>query len=134
MGFTGFLLRLGFAVFLVFGTFNPTGSSYFHWVQEGFETDLPLKVLAGVVLIIGYVVCVRATFRSIGIVGMVLVASLLAAVGWVLYDYGYLAVEDLGLMQWLILAGAALILGIGLSWSHVRRMISGQADMDDVGT
>ena len=26
----------------------------------------------------------------------------------------------------------SLVLGVGLSWSHIRRAISGQADMDDV--
>lgn len=133
MSLMGFLLRLIFAAVLVFGTLNPTGTSYYHWIAGGFEADLPLKVLAGVLLLIGYVICVRATFRSIGIVGMGLIIALLGAIGWVLYDYGLLNVENPGLIQWLILLGVALILAIGLSWSHLRRMISGQADMDDVG-
>ena len=113
-------------------TYNPSGASYFHWVREGFETNLPLKALAGIVLLIGFIICVRATFRSIGIIGIGLIAALLAALGWVAYDYGYLTLENVGLMHWLILIGAGLILGVGLCWSHVRRMISGQADMDDV--
>ena len=33
---------------------------------------------------------------------------------------------------WLGLIALSLVLGIGLSWSHVRRRLSGQADMDDV--
>ena len=132
MGLVGFLIRLVLAMLLVLATFNPTGTSLFHWIKDGFETDLPLKVLACVVLLIGYVICLRATFRAIGIFGVALVAALLGAIGWVLYDYGYLDVEDPGLMQWLVLFGMGLILGIGLSWSHVRRAISGQADMDDV--
>ena len=132
MSIVGFLIRLVLAMLLVLATYNPTGTSLYHWVREGFETDLPLKALACVILFIGYVICVRATFRSIGIFGVLLVAALLGAIGWVLYDYGYLDVEDPGLMQWLILLGMGLILGIGLCWSHVRRAISGQADMDDV--
>ena len=28
---------------------------------------------------------------------------------------------------------AFLILGVGLSWSHVRRRVSGQSDKDDLG-
>ena len=132
MGFAGFLIRLIFAMVLVLATYNPTGTSYVHWVSSGFETDLPLKALAGVLLLIGYVICIRATFRSIGIFGVLLVAALLAAIGWVLYDYGLLNVDDPGLMQWLGLLAAGLILAIGLSWSHIRRMISGQSDMDDV--
>jgi hypothetical protein len=33
---------------------------------------------------------------------------------------------------WLALFALSFVLGIGLSWSHVRRALSGQADMDDV--
>ena len=132
MGLIGFLIRMGLGVALVLATYNPSGTSWVHWIIEGFETDLPLKVLAGVVLLIGYVIVLRASFRSIGIVGKVLAAALLAALAWVAYDYGYLNVEDQSLIEWLVLIAMGLILGLGLSWSHVRRMISGQADMDDV--
>ncbi|MEM7056761.1 MAG: DUF6524 family protein [Pseudomonadota bacterium] len=132
MGFIGFLLRMCFGVGLVLATYNPTGTSWVQWVADGFETDLPLKVLAGVVLLIGYVIVLRASFRSIGVIGKLLAAALLAALAWVAYDYGYLNVEDEGLIEWLVLVAMGLILGLGLSWSHIRRMISGQADMDDV--
>ena len=132
MGFPGFLLRLLGAVALVLATYNPSGMSYFHWVQSGFEADTAVKALAGVVLVILYVICLRATLRSIGLVGAGLVVALLAAIGWVLVDYGYLDVQDPGLMQWLILIAAGFVLGVGLSWSHVRRALTGQRDMDDV--
>ncbi len=132
MGLLGFLLRLVAAIALVLATYNPSGTSYFHWVQAGFETDTAVKALAGVVLVILYIICLRATLRSIGFLGAGLVAALLAAIGWVAVDYGYLNVEDPGLMQWLILIGAGVVLGIGLSWSHVRRALTGQRDMDDV--
>ena len=132
MGLIGFLIRMGFGVVLVLATYNPTGPSWIHWVAEGFETDLPLKVLSGIVLLIGYIVVLRASFRSIGIVGKVLAGALFAALAWVAYDYGYLNVEDTSLIEWLVLIAMGLILGLGLSWSHIRRMISGQFDTDDV--
>ena len=132
MGLSGFLTRLILAIALVMATFNPTGFSYFHWVRGGFTEDLPLKALAGVLLVIGYVIYVRATARSIGFVGAGLIAALFSASGWVLIDYGILDVQNPGVLQWLILVAAGVILGVGLSWSHVRRALSGQADVDDV--
>jgi len=132
MGLIGFVLRMAFGIFLVLATYNPSGTSWVHWIAEGFETDLPLKVLAGVALLIGYVIVLRASFRSLGVIGKVLAAALFAALAWVAYDYGYLNVEDQSLIEWLVLIAMGLILGLGLSWSHIRRMISGQADMDDV--
>ena len=128
----GFLLRLTFTIALVLLTYNPTGWSYFHWVRDGFETDLPLKALAGMMLLIGYIICIRATSRSIGIIGVGLIVALLAAIGWVANDFGILSLEDASLIQWLVLIACGLILGIGLSWSHVRRALAGQADVDDV--
>lgn len=33
---------------------------------------------------------------------------------------------------WAALVGLSFMLGIGLSWSHIRRAITGQSDMDDL--
>ena len=63
---------------------------------------------------------------------MGLVLAIVAALLWVLYDYGVLTLDDQTLNVWLGLLALSTVLGIGLSWSHVRRKLSGQADMDDV--
>lgn len=132
MRWSGFALRIAFAIVLVLLIFNPTGTSYFHWVYTGgWEHNLPLKVLAGVALLIAVLICGRATYRSIKIVGVVLVVALLAAICWVAYDFGMLDVQDPGVMQWVVLLVIGLVLGIGLSWSIVRRRLSGQLDVDD---
>ena len=134
MRWTGFAMRIGFAILLVLLIFNPSGYSYYHWVsgEGGWDTNVPLKVLAGVALLIAILVCARATYRSIKIVGVFLVAALLAAIVWVAYDFGLLDVKDPGVLQWVILLAMGFILGVGLSWSIVRRMLSGQLDVDDV--
>jgi len=63
---------------------------------------------------------------------MLLVLALVGALLWVLYDFGVLSLDNTGLNVWLGLLALSLVLGVGLSWSHVRRALSGQADMDDV--
>ena len=63
---------------------------------------------------------------------MALVLALVAALLWVLYDYGWLFLENQAANLWLGIVALSLVLGIGLSWSHIRRAISVQADMDDV--
>jgi hypothetical protein len=96
------------------------------------ERPLSLMVLAGLLLLIGYIIYLRATLRSIGGFGMLLVLALVGALLWVLYDFGVLSLDNTGLNVWLGLSALSLVLGVGLSWSHVRRALSGQADMDDV--
>jgi hypothetical protein len=51
---------------------------------------------------------------------------------WVLFDLGVLRLENPSFNVWLGLGALSLVLGIGLSWSHVRRALSGQSDVDDV--
>ncbi|MEM7239272.1 MAG: DUF6524 family protein, partial [Pseudomonadota bacterium] len=100
----------------------------------GFATDLPLKVLSGVVLGILYIIFLRATLRSIGMVGISLILGLIAALVWVLVYYGLidLTLGDQHPLIWIALLAFGIALGIGLSWSLVRRRLSGQADVDDV--
>ena len=129
---TGFIWRLAAAFTLLVATFNPTEWNYVTWVQDNFTEQMPLAVLLGLLLFVGYIVYLRATLRSIGAFGMFMVLAIVAATVWVFYDYGLLRLNDTAQVVWLALAALALVLGIGLSWSHVRRRLSGQADMDDV--
>ena len=128
----GFLLRWLLAFVLLAATFNPTQWNYARWVSQNWADQMPLAVLVGLVLLVGYIIYLRATLRSIGAFGMLLVAALAAALLWVAYDYGLLSLEDPKFNAWLGLVVLSLVLGIGLNWSIVRRKLSGQADVDDV--
>ena len=128
----GFVLRWAMAFGLLSATFNPTEWNYVTWAQTRFGDQMPLTVLLGLLLLVGYIIYLRATLRSIGGFGMGLVMAIVAALLWVLYDYGILRLDNPSVNVWLGLLALSLVLGIGLSWSHVRRKLSGQADMDDV--
>ncbi len=127
----GFLIRWIFAFVLIAATFNPTDWNFTRWAQENFDSNIPLTVLFGLLLFIGYVIYLRATLRSIGGFGMFLVFAVFAALIWVLYDIGVLSLNNSNLNVWMGILALSLILGIGLSWSFVRRAISGQFDVDD---
>ena len=129
---SGFLLRWLFAFILLAATFNPTDYSYVRWVQANGAESLSIAVLCGLLLIIGYIIYVRATMRSIGVIGMALVLGVVGAGLWVAFDLGWMSFDNPTANTWIALVALSLVLGIGLSWSHVRRRLSGQADMDDV--
>ena len=67
------VMRVVFSLAIVFLTFNPTGHSYFHWLQQNLTPIQPVVVIAGI-----------------------------------------------------------LLLGIGMSWAHIRARISGQSSVDRV--
>lgn len=129
---TGIVLRWVFAFVLLAATYNPTEWNYVRWAMGGYPDNLPMAVLLGLILLVGYIIYLRATLRSIGALGMLLVAALVGALLWVLIDWGWLTLDNPRLNLWLGIIALSAVLGIGLSWSLVRRRLSGQVDMDDV--
>jgi hypothetical protein len=129
--FMSFVWRWLAALALIFATFNPAGFSFFHWITPLDGGQLPFKVVAGVALAVGYIVFFRATWRSIGPIGLTLVLAFFAAVIWALVDQGLLDPGNATIMAYVILVIFATVLAIGMSWSHVRRQLSGQADVMD---
>ena len=95
---------------------------------------LSVTVLVGLILAIGYIIFLRATLRSIGMFGMLLVLAVAGTLLWVLFDQGFINLTNPTINTWLGIIMMSLVLAIGLSWSIVRRKISGQVDVDDVDT
>jgi len=126
----GFLLRLLAAALLVFATYNPAGWSFLHWVRKSGGGPLPLKVLAGIALVAGWVFCVRATLRSLGHVGTALAAGFFGVLIWLFVDLRGTDVEG-STLAWIVLACLAATLAVGLSFSLVRRRVTGQIDDTD---
>lgn len=127
-----FLLRWLFAFLLLAATYNPTQLNFVRWAVANWENQLPLTVLFGLILLVGYIIYLRATLRSIGAFGMLLVLALVGAILWVLWDFGLLDLSNPKLATWIGLFALSIVLGVGLSWSIIRRRLSGQVDMDDV--
>lgn len=128
----GFLLRWLGAFALLAATFNPTEYNYVQWLRSYGHMNLSIAVLVGLVLLIGYIIYLRASLRSIGGLGMVLVAAVVGALIWVAADLELINLDNPTFNLWLGLIMLSFVLAIGLSWSIVRRSLSGQADVDDL--
>jgi len=128
----GFFIRFIFALLLVFLTYNPSGYSYVGWLKNSYSDFTPLLGIAGISLIIGWVIYLRATMRSLGVVGLILAIAFFAMILWLLIDWGLLGSAKGTILNWVIPFLISAILAVGISWSHIRRKISGQVDADDV--
>ncbi len=124
--------RVAAAMALVFLTYNPTGMSYFHWALADFSTFSALKGLAGALLLAAWVFYLRAAISSLGFLGVIILLLILGAVVWLLVEQKILDPKEPGVLSWVALAVAGLVLGIGMSWSLVRRRITGQVDVDAI--
>lgn len=126
-----FFARWLFAIVLVLGTYNPTDYSYVSWVIGETSKFGPIMALIGVILLIAWIVFLRATLLSLGWLGILLGGALFACVVWLFVDIKLLSLEETGAITWIVLLVLSLILAAGMSWSHIRRRLTGQFDVDD---
>jgi hypothetical protein len=134
--FGGIALRALAALALVFATYNPEGKSFYHWAVSPLINGEPMagpasvKFLAGLALAAGWVVFLTATRRSIGIGGSVLVLAISGGLVWLLLDFGLVSAGSARGITYIVMICTALLLAVGMSWSHLSRKLSGQVDMD----
>ena len=133
--FMGFLWRFVASLILVLLSYNPTPYSYWDWVVSAMNNDPmtlgPAHFVAGVLLLIGWVILLAATQRSLGALGLILGVMLLGGLVWMLVYYDLLSLGSFDTVAWVILVCSSLLLAVGLSWSHVWRRLTGQFEVDD---
>ena len=72
ISFEGIGTRFIFAFALVCLTWNPSRYNYVEWALAQWHEHLaPLVVFVGLVLLIAWIVFVRATARSLGVLGII---------------------------------------------------------------
>lgn len=127
----GFIVRIVFAVLLVFCIYNPSGYSYYDWLvsDQGHWTT---KLFGASILAFLLFIHVQATWRSMKLIGILLVLSVVASAGWVLWDFGLLDLGDPTVRSLCVLGAVAIVLGAGQSWSLVRYRLSGQVDSQNL--
>ncbi|MEZ5501187.1 MAG: DUF6524 family protein [Halioglobus sp.] len=126
-----FFARWLFAILLVFGTYNPSDYSYVSWVIGKSSQFGPIMALIGVALLIAWIVFLRATMQSMGWLGITLGAALFGCLIWFFIDAGILSLDSSDAITWAALLVLSFILAAGMSWSHIRRRLTGQFDVDE---
>lgn len=127
-----FIGRWFFALILVLGTYNPTKYSYVGWVLDKETHFGPVVALVGLILLIGWIIFIHATFQSMGWLGIALGAAVMGCLVWFMVDQGWFKLESQNAVIWIVLIILSLILTVGMSWSLIRRNMTGQVDVDHV--
>lgn len=129
----GFVFRWLSAFVLLAATYNPTEWSYVRWAMAHGRDNLPVAVLIGLVLLIAFVLFFTAVLRGIGALGVILILAVIAALIWVLYDLGWLSLQNPNANTWIALVALSVVLALGMFWGILWRRLSGQLEVDADG-
>jgi len=131
-GWDSFIIRFILATVIVFATYNPEGMSYYDWIKDEFPTFTVYKGFVGVILIIGWIILLRATIGSLGAIGIILAIAFFGLLIWLLFDVFNIPTDNVRVVTYIVQVMIICVLSIGVSWSHIRRRISGQVDTDEI--
>ena len=123
------LARFVFAVVVVFSTYNPEGVSYYHWLQQGGGST-PLKAFVGVVLLIAWVFLLNTARSTLGPLGLVLSAAFFGTLIWLVLSFTHVSAHGSRAVTYVVGAGLAGVLSIGLGWARTRQKVTGQVEVD----
>lgn len=128
-----FLVRFLAPLTLVLLTYNPSGYSFYSWFSDAITAGTVggIHFLALVLIVIGWSILLVATWRSLDTFGVILTCALLAAIVWVLIDWGLLHADSTSAITWIVLVCLAGVLAVGLSWAHLWRLMTGQYTVDE---
>ena len=127
--FWGWLLLI---VVTLYTIYNPLGFCVLGLWLLGDEVALPVKLLVTAIPVALLGLYVYGTWRSIGLVGIAILAILLGLTLWVLAYFGIFDPADAGLWSWMAQPLLALILAVGFQWSRIWRGATGQVSVDDI--
>jgi len=64
--------------------------------------------------------------------GTLLAATVFGVVIWLLIEWELLALDNTSILLWVVEFILSGVLAVGMSWSHIRRRVSGQYDTDEI--
>ena len=129
ISWSGVAVRVVLAVAVVLVTFNPSGTSVYHWLAAPPYGITAIKAFAGVALLIAWMVCLRTAYTALGALGLILGCLLLGSFVWVLIEKDVLHHVGREAMVWIGLIVFGTVLGLGLSWSLIRARTTGQIEV-----
>lgn len=125
------LIRVVVSAIVVFGTYNPTGKSVYHWIAGHPNPTDAWVVLAGIVTALAVFSLLIASWKTFGMLGTTVIAILFAAVAYLFVQEGWVAAGENNSIQWLLLTMLSVFFGLGLAGAIIWRKLTGQVVTDE---
>jgi predicted outer membrane lipoprotein len=122
-GLSGIVSRMLLSLFIVYGTYNPSGRSLYHCaIADGLITP---RLLIGLVILGTYVSLLYATWVVIGFAGMLLVVAFCVATALMLEQIDLISLADWTTIRLVSLTTLAFTMGWGMSFSLLFARLTG---------
>ncbi|MFT6302308.1 MAG: uncharacterized membrane-anchored protein YitT (DUF2179 family) [Granulosicoccus sp.] len=128
-----FISRMIIAAMVVFGTYNPTGNSVFHWVRNNENPTDAWVILGAIVAVLANIALLIATWKALGKIGTIIVVVFFASLVYLSLQEGWVSADNRASLEWLALILYSIFLGIGLSGAILWRRATGQIVTDEAG-
>ena len=125
------LTRMLIAAVIVFASYNPSGTSVFHWVSHNENPTDAWFILGAIVAIVINLVRLIAAWKALGKLGTFIVLVFFAALVYLSLQEGWVSSDNQQSIEWLALILYSAFLGIGLSGAIIWRRATGQVVTDE---
>ncbi len=125
------LSRMLISAIVVFASYNPTGSSIFHWVRDNDNPTDAWVILGAIVAVLINVALLIAAWKALGKLGTFIVLIFFAALVYLSLQEGWVDTGNYASVQWLGLILYSGFLGIGLAGAIIWRRATGQVITDE---
>jgi len=125
------ITRMLIAAVVVFGTYNPSGNSIFHWIKDQNDYANAWVILLAIVAILVNFALLVAAWKALGKLGTIVLMILFAALVYLALQESWVSSKSPVTLQWLALILYSVFLGIGLSGAILWRRATGQVVTDE---
>lgn len=125
------IARVLFSFFVVFAVYNPSGHSYWHWVQQG-SAGFWTKLAVGIGLLVVHIFVCSTTVAVLKWRGVLLIVALLFSSWMAVAHHAGLGQAGASGALVVALSGLALLYSAGLSYSHIHHRIAGVTHVEKV--
>lgn len=127
------ITRMLIAAVVVFASYNPSGTSVYHWVINNDNPTDAWVILGAIVVVLINVALLIAAWKALGKLGTFIVLVFFAALVYLSLQEGWVSSSNQQSIEWLALVLYSAFLGIGLSGAIIWRRATGQVVTDEAG-
>lgn len=125
------ITRFLVAAVIVLGSYNPTGTSIFHWIKAQNDYANAWVILIGIVAVLLNFALLVAAWKALGKLGTIVLIILFAAIAYLALQENWVDTQSPVTLQWLALILYTGFLGIGLAGAIIWRRATGQVVTED---